>query len=77
MIGVAQLLKSCAENEYAEKFLNEIENKLDKSVFNISTYSLNISQEEHLSSKHHHGPKVMASNPSDTELNLDVMIQEH
>ena len=36
LIAFAQLLKSCAENDYAERFVNDVEAKLDNKVFHIN-----------------------------------------
>lgn len=47
MIGLAQVLKSCAENNYVENFIEKAEHKIDHSIFNKTS--------------HHHGPVVKSA----------------
>lgn len=77
MIGIAQLLKSCAENKYAENFLNDIEDKLDSGLFNVSTLNASVLNDSLglPAGKHHKRPKVQSSNP-EAAVSLDEIIQE-
>jgi len=47
MIAMAQLLKSCAENNYVENFVEEAERTIDHTIFNKTS--------------HHHGPIVKSA----------------
>lgn len=47
MIGLAQMLKACAEYNYVENFVDKVENKVDHSLFNKTS--------------HHHGPIVKSA----------------
>ena len=47
MIAMAQLLKSCAENNYIENFVDKAEQTIDYTIFNQTS--------------HHHGPIVKST----------------
>jgi hypothetical protein len=47
MIAMAQLLKSCAENNYIENFVEKAEQTIDHTIFNKTS--------------HHHGPIVKST----------------
>ena len=64
LIAFAQILKSCAENDYAEKFINKVEHQLDDKVFNVNETKAVVNVSE---SGHHHGPKVMAAKSSEED----------
>ena len=75
MIGLAQILKSCAENDYADKFISSVEDKLDAKLFKISQSNLTDSTEQNRKG-HHHGPKVQANKYQDEKVSLDQIIDE-
>ena len=56
MLAICQLLKSCAENDYAERFINNIESKLDQKVFHVNNSETNST----VSGSHHRGPTVQS-----------------
>lgn len=73
MIALAQLIKSCAENNYAETFINQIEHQLDTKVFNISTEANETTTKLNASNgQSHHGPLVQATKNED--VNIDEII---
>lgn len=47
MIAIAQILKSCAENNYVENFVEKAEETIDHNIFNKTI--------------HHHGPIVKSA----------------
>lgn len=75
LIAFAQILKSCAENDYAEKFINKVEHQLDDKVFNINNETkavVNVSE-----AGHHHGPKVKSAKSSEVdEISVDQIIDK-
>ena len=79
MIGIAQLLKSCAENNYIERFVDNIESKVDSNVFGLTSNKTNFTLDD-LRSKHHNkhgGHRVRASRQKDDtaeDISLDELI---